>query len=267
VAIAKMIKFFEDISGQDFSDYVLILPAVSVGNVGQLVTDLLITNLKSCKKVGRLFHPAIEPVVGNDISENGQISLMTSCEVFQDDENKLLILQFHAPVFSKKTEAFVEFLSGWIQGKKFQQVICLSSTFASERIDSQLSGPPFRFLSSSSTPSVTKDLLTSQGLKPLEGRQFPAPAVLDPVGNINQPGEAYLPGSGITKELLEKSELEKIPLAVLLMFVSEGDNTHDAKYFFSILNQVFKWSTSEEHVRIPPSWIHLFGASFPPEIY
>ncbi|CAG7835176.1 unnamed protein product [Allacma fusca] len=264
--VGIMIKFFNDGAGQDFSNYILILPAVSVGNVGQLVTDLLITNLKTCKKVGRVYHSAVEPVVGNDISEDGQVSLMTSCEVFQDDENKLLIIQFHAPVFSKKSESFVEFLCNWIKGKQFRQVLCLSSTFASERIDSQLSGPPFRFLSSSSTSAAVNDLLARQGLKSLEGRQFPAPAVLNTVDNEGQVGETYLPGSGITKELLEKCEAEKIPIAVVLMFVSEGDNTHDANYFFSVICNVFEWRKSDL-VRTPPSWIHLFGGSFPQEIY
>ena len=55
-------------------------PAVSVGNVGQLAVDLLITNLPNCKKIGRVFHNGLEPVVGNEISETGEVSLMTSCE-------------------------------------------------------------------------------------------------------------------------------------------------------------------------------------------
>lgn len=52
-----------------------------MGNVGQLAMDLLLSNLPEKSppvKIGRMFHPSLEPVVGLDIhTQNG---LMTSCE-------------------------------------------------------------------------------------------------------------------------------------------------------------------------------------------
>ena len=73
-----MFKFFQETL--NLENHTLIVPAVAVGNVGQLTLDLLIHNLEGCQKIGRVFHDALESAVGNEILENGQASLMTSCE-------------------------------------------------------------------------------------------------------------------------------------------------------------------------------------------
>lgn len=76
-----------------------------------------------------------------------------------------------------------------------------------------------------------------------------------------------MPGSGITKSLLDTCEAKKIPLSVLIMFVSEGDNTQDSIMYFHAANQLFKWLKGTGPVKIPKSWVHLFGSPHPPEIY
>lgn len=45
--------------------YLNFQPAVSVGNIGQLSVDLLISSLH-CDKLARLDHPVFVPVVGSD---------------------------------------------------------------------------------------------------------------------------------------------------------------------------------------------------------
>jgi hypothetical protein len=65
--------------------------AVSVGHVGQLVMDVILENAMGRNaengmftpafKIGRIHHPALEPVVGLcPFSIIGQPELMTSCE-------------------------------------------------------------------------------------------------------------------------------------------------------------------------------------------
>ncbi len=57
-------------------------PSVSIGNVGQLAADLVISTL-SMAKVGYLYDDSLLPVVGNDpfASEGtGPCSLMTAAE-------------------------------------------------------------------------------------------------------------------------------------------------------------------------------------------
>lgn len=57
---------------------------MSVGNVGQLAVDVILSNTgpPEAEKIGRIFHPGIEPVVGTDpvASSGDSTQLVTSCE-------------------------------------------------------------------------------------------------------------------------------------------------------------------------------------------
>jgi len=48
-----------------FCDFCVFQPAVSIGNVGQLTADLLVSSMGS-EKVGYLDDPYVLPCVGND---------------------------------------------------------------------------------------------------------------------------------------------------------------------------------------------------------
>ena len=56
-------------------------PSVSVGNVGQLATDLLLHGLR-CRRVGAFAHPSLQAVVGSlpDSDAAGSSHLMTAME-------------------------------------------------------------------------------------------------------------------------------------------------------------------------------------------
>jgi proteasome assembly chaperone 2 len=58
-------QFFSLANTVNFQDATLILPALSVGNIGQLTGDVLIQTLQ-LEKVGYLEHPAVVPFAGND---------------------------------------------------------------------------------------------------------------------------------------------------------------------------------------------------------
>jgi len=263
-----MATLFADASADDLSGYTLILSAVSVGNVGQLAVDLLLANVKECAKIGRIYHDGLEPVVGNEIGVDGSLSLLTACQVHRSKAQKLVIVQFHAPVLAREAKNFADFLVDWIQSANISQVVCLSSTYASERVDNQIQGLPFRYLRTNADSS--RDLLAQSGWKELEHRSFPAPPVYEREAESPEAAgtDAYVPGSGITKELLSSCESKNIPLVVLLMFVSEGDNTEDAKFYFSTCNQVFRWADCDTRsLQIPRSWDSMYGNDFPAEIY
>lgn len=73
--------------------------AVSVGNVGQLAIDVVLTNAGPPypEKIGRVFHPGLEAVVGTDpCQENGDTSkLVTSCESKTEYNKKETFLKNH----------------------------------------------------------------------------------------------------------------------------------------------------------------------------
>ena len=72
----KFYKFAET----DWSEYSFIFPSVSIGNIGQLATDLLISSLSNTQKAGYLITELVQPIVGHDpfVQNSGDLSL--SCE-------------------------------------------------------------------------------------------------------------------------------------------------------------------------------------------
>ena len=73
-------KFIKLISESNWSEYVFILSCVSVGNIGQLATDLLISTLPNTKKAGYLISTLVQPMVGHDAFVQNSSDLSLSCE-------------------------------------------------------------------------------------------------------------------------------------------------------------------------------------------
>ena len=66
---------------KNWSNFTFVLPCVSVGNVGQLATDLLISTMPNCHKAGQLINPRIvQPMVGYDPYDKSSSQLCASLE-------------------------------------------------------------------------------------------------------------------------------------------------------------------------------------------
>nr|ACO13004.1 Proteasome assembly chaperone 2 [Lepeophtheirus salmonis] len=115
-------------------DSILVLPAlVSIGNVGQLAMDLLLSSIKPLK-VGALYNDALVPIVGPDMVNN---SLMTAAEVFV--KNKFVFLQLRSAIVKGYRKQWVHDIIDWVKRMgKFKEIICLSSIDAHERSDDQI---------------------------------------------------------------------------------------------------------------------------------
>lgn len=72
-------KFVKLNPNADWSEYSFIFASVSIGNIGQLTTDLLISTLQLVK-AGYVTSEFIQPIVGHDafIQNSNEFSL--SCE-------------------------------------------------------------------------------------------------------------------------------------------------------------------------------------------
>ena len=77
----KFIKL-ENVAAASWSDYTFVFPSVSVGNIGQLAVDLLISSLPGTKKAGCLISSLVQPLVGHDafIQNSGELSLSCECK-------------------------------------------------------------------------------------------------------------------------------------------------------------------------------------------
>ncbi|XP_032875314.1 proteasome assembly chaperone 2 isoform X1 [Amblyraja radiata] len=249
---------------------VLVMPVVSVGNVGQLSVDLIISTL-GLPRVGYIHSDGLVPVVGNDpyatTSENSS-EMCTSCEVYASADRKLAVLQIRSPIVQGKQRSFRQQILSWIKENEFSRVVVLSSSFAHHRVDQQLVGTPLRYLA---TPALQN--IMENEFQILKWKEMEKVAAFPGISEVEQ--ELSIPGGGITKSLYTDSCAEGIPLAVLLIFCSEGDNIPDALKLLNFLNEWIQLIAkpndqqpmSQPQWKIPSSWRLLFGSGIPPALF
>lgn len=263
-----------------WGDYTLLVPVVSVGNVGQLTADLIISTLWM-DRIGYIVHEAITPAVGNNPFAHADAAvtackLTSCCEVYESTATQVMVIQQRAPLIKGRVHSFVKWLSEWIREKQFHQVVIVGSTFSHERLDHQLHGSPYRVVLSKAIKERASFFSETMGWKELE----PRPAFTDGsagCGDSSRSSTAlFMPGSGIAKPLLEA--LQDLPVVIFLMFCSEGDNAQDA---VNLAQQLDGWmnliSKKEERRgsvlstevargivewKIPTSWSHFYGSHF-----
>jgi len=226
------------------SGLTLILPSVSIGNVGQLAVDVLLSSLDKPEFVTSIYHPSIIPVVGSDPLNLKSDQLMTACQLYKTKTEAILQLR-SGLVAGPQRDVFLDDLVNWIVSKKFSKVILLTSTEADERLDSQLRGSQFRFISK----HFENDLKALEFLE-LEKRQDQ---------------DIFIPGSGFTKALYKKCLNEEIPAAIFMSFASEGNNSEDGISLAKYLNSWVQIIPGK--FKIPPSWASFYGGPPPTAIY
>lgn len=255
-------------SALSFRDFTLVMPAVAVGNVGQLAVDLIVSTL-NMSRVGHIHTDCLIPMAGNNpyasSKEDGE-ELHTPAEVYTAAELKLAVLQIRAPILQSKTKRFRQLLVSWIKSSCFSRTVVLSSSHAYQRDDQQLQGTPLRYLV---TPSLLKG--SADALKELGWREMERVPAFPGLTDGNTEPRLCIPGGGITKGLYTDSCKEDLPLAVLLLFCSEGDNIPDA---FALANHLNDWlhllddnSKQPNKWKIPTSWSLLFGNGIPPALF
>ncbi|XP_069553716.1 proteasome assembly chaperone 2 [Brachyistius frenatus] len=255
-------------SPPSFKDYTLVMPAVAVGNVAQLSVDLLVSTF-NMSRAGHIHTDCLIPMAGNNpyaTREEDTEQLHTPAEVYTAPELKLAILQIRAPIIQAKSKRFRQLLVSWIKASGFSRTVVLSSSHAYQRDDQQLQGIPLRYLATASLLKTSADALKELGWREME--RVPAfPGLTD----ANAEPRLCIPGGGITKGLYTDSCAEDLPLAVLLLFCSEGDNIPDA---FTLVNHLNDWlhlldnhSQEPNKWKIPTSWSLLFGSGIPPALF
>ncbi|CAG5885098.1 unnamed protein product [Menidia menidia] len=256
-------------SSPALKDFTLVMPAVAVGNVGQLAVDLIVSTL-NMSRVGYFHTDCLIPMAGNNpyaTCKEDADELHTAAEVYTAAELKLAVLQIRAPIVQTKSKRFRQQLLSWIKASGFSRTVVLSSSHAYQRDDQQLQGSPLRYLA---TPSLLKG--SGDALKQLGWREMEKVTAFPGVADASSEPRLYIPGGGITKGLYTDSCADDLPLAVLLLFCSEGDNIPDA---FALVNHLNDWLHLLHHQshepsgkwKIPTSWSLLFGSGIPPALF
>ncbi|XP_066972109.1 proteasome assembly chaperone 2 [Macrobrachium rosenbergii] len=231
--------------------YTLLLPSVSVGNVGQLAVDILISSLPS-EKIGLVHHPALYPLVGGDPYNESSKEVTTSADLHLMEQKNLVVMQIRSPLIKKEKNNFITEIVTWCKEVGIRNIVMLASCNAYERRNySQLTGSQLRYLT---TTPEDGEVLRSLGASELEEHE-------DEFGRKHR----FLSGTGFVKHFMEICDL---PLTVLFKFVDEGDNTHDAivlATYFNSWKKVFQEGNMQW--KLPFSWRNMFGGPAPSNIY
>eukprot|EP00466_Bigelowiella_natans_P008342 jgi/Bigna1/89835/estExt_fgenesh1_pg.C_560089 len=279
--------------------YLLVVPAVSVGNVGQIAMDLLLSTSKM-KKIGYWHSPHVVSVICNDPLATklkrvkGRIALPV--EFHRCQKRKLVLMQRRSPLVKGGAAAFVQSLLKWATKEEFAGVVLASSSLAYVNENSQkqkfwctyaniekkvldIVGEMKIDVKSAALDQSSKDsTATTDGKKPGptqqqdhiqgNGRQHPPPPTVK---------EMLAYGTGITKELIKQCGRSKIPFLAILAQVNEGDNLADGKQMAIVLSKLLK-SMGDENApkllldppkifRIPFAYEHVYGPEPDRRIY
>jgi proteasome assembly chaperone 2 len=243
-----MIEFFPlNKNNFNFNQYTLLLPSLSIGNVGQLSMDLLIYNC-SFTKIGYLDSEFIIPLVGNDAySDEGKGILSTSLEIFMNEEMKLIIIQQRSPIIKRKQSEYFENLIEWIQKQNFERIILINSSDKTLFPHNLQELFIFRYFYYSSNEN--NDLLISFIKEKLKWKEME-------IENI----EKILKNGTSSYFLYEECKKKNINLVILTLFCFEGNNIPEAIFMSNCLYELLFYKKENKiHWKYPSSWNQLEG--------
>lgn len=231
----------------DTTDFTFIMPSVSVGNVGQLTVDLLIASY-DFKKLATIWDPAIIPSVGADPFTGDSTEVCTACELYVNEQLKIVVMQLRSSIEYKLALKFFNRLKQCIIALKFKEVIVLTSSFAYELHN--ISSSHFRYITNNSN---FEEILKNLNVTPMEAAAN---------------GRYIIYGAGFASKLYELFS-DSLKTTVVVKYSSEGDNRPDALQMLNILNGVIESlsNINEKGVKFPFSWQFVFGNPPPIGIY
>ncbi|KAI8970288.1 PAC2 family-domain-containing protein [Mycotypha africana] len=244
-----------------FATSTLILPTVSIGNVPQLVSDLLISTFQM-DRTGWIDADSVLPLAGlrEDTKEHKGVTV--PIEVFQTKDRLYTCVQQRSPTLKGRKTDYIRDITMF--AKQFKKIVLMTSMDAARRLDSQIQGSgahPFRVYSRDDGHDLMKKALDILQVPVLENMAM-TPEWVEGDGKI------HLYGSGLAKYLYEELERdENVQTLLTVMFALEGDNAQDAIEYASFINSLLDINTSLKSWNPPKSWNLLFGTPYNSELY
>ncbi|KAK4873223.1 hypothetical protein RN001_015252 [Aquatica leii] len=226
----------------DTTDFTFLIPSVAVGNVGQLTIDLLISTYQFTK-YATIWHPAILPSISGDPFDNNSTNISTACELFINNNLKLIVMQLRSGIENKLAVPFFNTLKDNITNLGCKQILILTSAFAHELHNINLSH--FRYISNDQS---IIDKLNSIDALPIE--------------------EVSIFGGGFATKLHSILQ-DSFKCSLIMKYSSEGDNVPDAVQFLEVITQVLQNfnEANKRQFAYPSSWKYTFGNPPPINIY
>lgn len=233
----------------DLSGYTVLLPSMGVGNVAQLVIDVLVSTLKM-EKVAIVWHSAMVPIIGPNAFDKDSDDPTSACELFLCRAAKLAVLQLRAPIAPSRVGEFFAQMFADFANQHIARLLVLTSSYAYEK--HQVDSPPFEYLTNDAYAGSSKYFG-------------------DELGWTLFTGDTIF-GGGFAKRVLNIAQEVNIPAALLFKYVSEGDNSTDMPDMCDRIDRFLggilpKGEDGRLRLVSPVSWKLLFGNSAPEQLY
>lgn len=254
----------------DLQGGVLVVPAVTHANVGELAVDVLVATLRP-EYLGPLEDANVLPCVGNDAYDSAiPGNLSTALELFRAPGTKLYFMQQRAPAARGRQQAFADDLATWAAAAGVAQVVVLAGLDAQLRKDQQIEGSPIRYLAGGADAS-DEAACSNSGLQRLEA---------DVLAEEREVHSLLPPWP-----FLESCSRANLRYTVLGCFAAEGDNAGEgmllARAAAELLHRMLLGpadangagnlklaaALEAQQLRAPASWVGLYGRTFPKEIF
>lgn len=219
----------------------LILPALSIGNVGQLAVDLLISSTRA-ERIGYLDDPNVLPCVGNDAYRpTPQGDLALPLEAYDSPSSALSFFQQRSPVVKEMMVEFAKNLADFAAACGKKHVVVLSSLdFGRWQTVDMSSGLQIYYLSSTNMDGVDDDC-ERLGWKRLQ-EYDPTQRLWKHLSTIAEGKTVEEDSVPLEDELGEEDYYPSLPFAAMfscfkakglkvtciLCYCSEGDNIPEA---------------------------------------
>jgi len=250
----------EKFCDREWSDWTLIFPVVSIGNAAQLSVDLVCSSL-DMELCGFIHSTSLLPLVGGNPYNDKDHTLATACQVYACESKKIMIIQQRTPVSPSCRGDFSNQLTNWMKQMNFKLIVMLASCLSQFRSPQELKTGALHYLCGEQVNEDSREAIESLGWKLFE-KQDPLTKKSDSEGGV-----FLMPGSGMARPILEKSFTKELPVVMLLLYCSEGDNTPDALLLANCVNKWLHLLPEKQTWKTPISWSHLFGQPPPNSIY
>lgn len=250
----------------------LILPGLSIGNVGQLAVDLLVSST-GAERIGYLDDPNLLPCVGNDAylpSPQGNLAL--PLEAYDSTSNSLTLIQQRSPVVKGMMIEFAKNVADFATASGKKHIVLLSSLdFGRWQTIDMSSGLQIYYLSSASVDGTDVDC-ERLGWKRLQ-EYNPAQRMWKYLSTLAE-GNAELDDNMPSEdELGEEDYCPSLPFAAmfscfkakglkvtcLLCYCSEGDNISEAFQLADAACRLLDIDPNNFHGNASGKWIVPFS--------
>ena len=257
-----------------FAGATLLLPAVTIGNVGQLTVDLIVATL-GVPRVGYFDTELVLPIAGHGAfsppfraSQGLAGALSLPLELFHDERRNLLLVQQRSPVVAGGQAAWADALVAWAKEAGAARLLVLGSAPAHHRRDAQIQDGMLRAVPNACWAEALDPRLCLALEEELR-------VASDSRGST---GAAWRPRAS-SALMVGASQAAALPCLALIHFCAEGNNAADALHMAEALRRSGTIAVSgegeggagEEHPPIqwvsPECWAQMEGSRPDGSIY